>query len=119
MCSNNKRKLLSATYFLKKYLWGIDLELKYTPNIREVNTVSSISFIGFKFYQDKIMLRNKIFKKLKEAVKKIRIHISMKLTKRLLNYIAWLRHTTYGYAYYLKNIKEIIKFGKLRYIASL
>lgn len=119
MCSNNKRRLLSATYFMKKYLWNIDLELKYTPNIRAVSTLSSISFIGFKFYQDRIMLRNKIFKKLNETVKKIRVHICMKLVKRLLNYIAWLRHTTYGYAYYLHHIKQHIKFGKLRYMASL
>ena len=95
------------------------LELKYIPSVRRINTLSSISFIGFMFYCDKVMLRNKIFKKLNEAIKHIGKHICSKLVKRSLNYISWLRHTTYGYAYYIKNIKEIIKFGKLRYMASV
>lgn len=119
MCGNNKKKLLSTIYFLKKYLWGKDLELKYNPSVREVNTVSSISFIGFKFYADKVMLRNKIFKKLKKSVKHIGNHITNKLVKRVLNYLAWLKHTTYGYVYYYSHIRNIVKFGKLRYMASL
>ena len=119
MCSNNKKKLLSTVYFLKKYLWSKDLELKYNPSVREVNTVSSISFIGFKFYADKVMLRNKIFKKLNCSIKKIVIHITNKLSKRMLVLISWLRHTTYGYSYYYLHIKEKIKYGKLRYMCSL
>lgn len=119
MCSNNQRKLKSTRYFVYKYLMTNMLELKYLPSVRKINTLSSISFIGFKFYCDKVMLRNKIFKKLNEAIKHISKHICSKLVKRALNYISWLRHTTYGYAYYIKNIKEIIKFGKLRYMASV
>lgn len=119
LCCNNKKKLKNALYYIKKYLWSVGLELKYLPSIKEVSSMKSISFIGFKFYQDKVMLRNKIFKKLNRSIKKIVIHITNKLSKRLLVLISWLRHTTYGYSYYYLHIKEKIKFGKLRYMCSL
>lgn len=119
LCSNNKRKLMNTVYFIKKYLCDLELELKYIPSIMSVSHVKSISFIGFKFYSDRTMLRNMIFNKLNISVKHISQHICNKLVKRTLNYLAWLRHTTYGYGYYYLHIKETIKFGKLRYMSSL
>lgn len=119
LMGNNKRKLLNAMYNINAWLNNHELKLK---RIEQVYTIEQrpIDFLGFRFCENKIILRTRNFKQLNKRLKKIKRnkHICVSQARSLLSYIGWLKQIKLGYLYYINHIKEFIKIGELKQIVS-
>lgn len=116
LCGNNKRQLQNACWKIKMFLKNrCDLQLKEFAYVKEVR-YTPIDFLGFRFKQDAVYLRTRIFKKTNRIIKRVRSrkHISFKQASALLSYIGWFKQIKRGYLYYKNHIKSTISIGYLR-----
>ena len=111
--ANSKRKLKKSYYEVKRYLFDIQLELKFLPIIR-----TRINFLGFVFTFTITKLRHKLFYRLQRTLIEAKKHICYALAKRLISFFSWLKNLNSGYTFYKSNIFPIIKLGKLKRIMS-
>ena len=110
---NSKKQLKRNYYEVKRYLFGIQLELKFFPIIR-----TTVNFLGFVFKKVVTKLRHKLFYRLQRTIVKAKKHLCFSLAKRLVSFFSWLKNLNGGYGYYKNNIFPIIKLGKLKRIMS-
>lgn len=118
LIGNNKRKLRTAMFEIKKWLENNGLELKRIEQVKAIDKLHPVSFLGFKYYKTHTYLRNAIFKRLNHTIKKVKIHVCNSLIERMFAYLGWLKQIKCGYVYYKRNIKPIIKLGYIRWWAS-
>lgn len=119
LMGNNKRKLLNAMYSIERWLQDKDLTLKRREQVYTTEQ-KPIDFLGFRFCENKIILRTRNFKKLNIKVKRIRKHkhICVSQARSLMSYVGWLKQIKLGWKYYFNHIKPIISLGALRRIIS-
>ncbi len=116
--ANNKRKLHKVRLFIENYLKGLKLELK--PNYSLFRTNSRpLDFLGFKWIDERVMLRNSIYKRLIRSVNKIKKkkYCSITRAKGLSSYLGWCKYSWCKKTYRDK-IKPIISKSKLARIIS-
>ena len=100
---SNKRELHKIFKCIKKYLSGIDLQIKDNWQIFPFDYIDKngvrrgrfIDFMGFKFYRDKTTIRKSIFLRgcrLARRLKK-KVKISWYDSTRMLSYTGWFLHT--------------------------
>jgi len=119
LMSNNKRKLLNAMYSINRFLNNKGLRLKRLEQVKEVKN-KPIDFLGFRFCENKIVLRTRNFKKLNKKLKKIRRfkNICISQARSLMSYLGWLKQIKLGWLYYKKHILDTISLGQLRRLIS-
>ena len=111
--SNSKKQLKRNYYEVKRFLFDIQLELKFRPIVRQ-----TVNFLGFVFAQIITKLRHQLFYRLQRTIKKVKTHLCYSLAKRLVSFFSWLKNLDSGYSYYKNNIFPTIKLGKLKRIMS-
>lgn len=111
--SNSKRQLKYSYHAVKRFLFDMELELKFLPIIRKF-----LNFLGFVFTQVTIRLRHKLFYRLQRTIVNVNKHLCFALAKRLISFFSWLKNLNGGYSYYKHHIFPIVRLGKLRYIMS-
>lgn len=119
LMDNNKKRLLNAMYNIQRWLNERKLCLK---RLEQVYTIKQrpIDFLGFRFCENKIILRIRNFKNLNNKIKNIRKnkHICVSQARSILSLIGWLKQTRLGYLYYKNHIKDFIKLGRAKNIIS-
>lgn len=119
LCGNNKRKLKCAMYEIQRHLHALGLTLKREEYVKEVDE-TPIDFLGFRFYECKTYLRQKIFKALNRRLKSVRKkrHCSARQAQSIMSYLGWFKQLAVGYGYYKNKVRKTISFGALRRIIS-
>lgn len=93
------------------------LEIKDDYQIHRIDSVP-LNFLGFKFQREKTNLRSNIFVKLNKTVRQFHHKKTLLKASRITSYLSWLINTTFGYLYYNRHIKPIIRKGFLRRFLS-
>ncbi|MFA5575401.1 MAG: RNA-directed DNA polymerase [Brumimicrobium sp.] len=116
LISNNARKLKRAIVQIGAFLGDkLKLTLKYIPEVINVASGASIEFLGYKISRREITLKKRLFHRFVKLYKRM-VVISKKRAKTVVALWGWFVKTTKSYAYYVKYLREIISFTKIKEI---
>ena len=118
LIDSNKRKLHKAIKAIGEYLKSIGLKLKGNWQVWKLHS-RPIDFVGYRFYENKTILRKKIFYRLCRRTRKIKKtgFITPHQAMSLLSLLGWLSHIN-GYGFYKRNIYPFASKNRLKRIVS-
>ena len=118
LIDTNKRKLHRAVKSINEYLHAIGLKLEGNWQVWHIDS-RPIDFVGFRFYNNKTLLRKKIFFKLCRRIRKIKKtgYITPQQAMSLLSLIGWLSQIN-GCGWYKSKVYPYAPKNKLRKIVS-
>ena len=118
LLDTNKRKLHKAIARMDEYLHKIGLKLKRNYQVWKVGS-RPIDFVGFRFYQDKTVLRKKIFFRLCRRVRSVRKsgYITVHQAQGILSLLGWLSHIN-AWRFYKEKIYPYAPKSRLKNIVS-
>jgi hypothetical protein len=118
LLDTNKRKLHKAIIAMNEFLHTIGLKLKGNYQVWKVNS-RPIDFVGFRFYQNKTLLRKKIFFRLCRRVRKVKKteYITVHQAQGLMSLLGWLSNIN-GWRFYREHIYKYVTKSKLKNIVS-
>lgn len=118
LLDTNKRKLHKAIARMDEYLRKIGLKLKRNYQLWKVGS-RPIDFVGFRFYQDKTVLRKKIFFRLCRRVRNVRKsgYITVYQAQGILSLLGWLSHI-HAWKFYKEKIYPYAPKSRLKNIVS-
>lgn len=117
LISNNKRKLERSINAIQAYLQAkLNLSLKDMPNIINMANGGSITFLGYKITRQRTTLKKRLFHRLNKLYKRMKNNLSRKRAKTIVALWGWFIKTTNAYKYYIKNLREMISFEKIKEI---
>lgn len=118
LLDTNKRKLHKAIAKMDEYLHKIGLKLKRNYQVWKVGS-RPIDFVGFRFYQDKTVLRKKIFFRLCRRVRSVRKsgYITVHQAQGILSLLGWLSHIN-AWKFYKEKIYPYAPKSRLKNIVS-
>ena len=117
----NKRKLHRAksqiASFLKRNHYNCTLKNNW--QLWKIHS-RPLDYLGYRFYEDKTLLRKRIFYTINRKVREIykRGYCTVKSARCMASEIGWLRRIPGGKHYYLSYIKPVISKGEMARIIS-
>lgn len=123
LLSDNKEYLHQCLKKINQFIAQMGLKLKDNWQVFRFSDIDEndkdiyrfIDFMGFRFYKNRVIIRNKIMKKCTRKCK--RVSKKEKLTiyqcRQVTSYFSWLDHTD-SYNTYLEYVKPYINYQKLR-----
>lgn len=124
---SNKRDLHKIFIEIKKYLSGLDLEVKSNWQVFKFDYIDKngkrqgrfVDFMGFKFYRDKTTIRKSIFLRACRLARRLekKLKISWYDSCRLLSYLGWFVATD-TYEAFKKHIEPRVNINSCKKIVS-
>ena len=109
---SNKRKLGQLLEQIKGDLAQYDLQINNRCQIFRIDK-RMLDFMGFKFNHDKVILRKKLIRNIRRAVKEWTNTKSYHAACALSSYMGWIKHSD-SYKFYCKEVKPYINWNEVK-----
>lgn len=123
LLGDNKEYLHQCLKKINQFIAQMGLKLKDNWQIfrfsdideNDEDTYRFIDFMGFRFYKNRVIIRNKIMKKCTRKCKRVskKEKPTVYQSRQVTSYFSWLNHTD-SYNVYLDYVKPYIDYQKLR-----
>jgi hypothetical protein len=114
LLGSNKKELHKVKLAIDKYLQSIHLTMKQDWQVFLINT-RAIDFLGFRFFQDKTILRKRIALRIRRRITKISRKSELNYVDAcaVVSYWGWIKRSN-SYNFYNRYVKPKISIEKAK-----